>query len=88
MKRIFLYAILAAIAYYLFKIFVLDQMMYRQYLKDIGIPDTILKRMTPEEIRAAAIYLKRYAKTNRHFSNEDKDYDILAAIRTKYGIFT
>lgn len=65
-----------------------DLMYYVRYLKDVGIPVETIHKMQPNEVIAAAKYLKRYAKTNRHFTVDDKDYAILSKIRTKYGIFT
>lgn len=62
-------------------------MVYIKYLRSVGIPDNILSKMKTEEIKSSAIYLKRYAKTNQHFTVDDPDYNILADIRLKYGIF-
>lgn len=86
-KQIFIYGLLAAIVYYVI-LAAKKRRMYTDYLTSLGIPNSILNRMSSVEIKAAALYLKRYGKTNIHFAKGDKDYDILASIRSKYGIFT
>lgn len=58
------------------------------YLRDIKIPESILRKMNYKELIAASNYLQRYVKTNIHFSIDDKDYNILSEIRSKYGIFS
>lgn len=86
MKKIILIGITIALLYSFYKAHQ-KNIKYIRYLKSVGIPDKILSKMKAEEIKAAALYLNRYAKTHQHFQLGDKDYKILSEIRTKYGIF-
>jgi hypothetical protein len=87
MRVFIIYIVLATLAYYIFKKHI-ERQSYVKYLQEIGIPKVIIEDMSLKEVKAAALYLKRYAKTNIHFSVDDPDYDLLASIRKKYGIFT
>lgn len=82
-----LYIFLATLAYYIYKRFT-ERQVYVSYLRSIGIPVATIEDMSLKELKASFKYLKQYARTGIHFSVDDPDYDLLASIRTKYGIFT
>lgn len=90
MKRIVIIGLILAAAIVGYTIYrkLNDRNVYNRYLIDIGIPLATVNQMSLPEIKAAFNYFKKYGRTGKGISIDMPDYNILADIRIKYGIFS
>lgn len=65
----------------------IERKKYVDYLKDIGVSEKTISKMSFKELKVSFEYLRSFVTTKTRYNFQHPDFETLESIRIKYGLW-